>query len=196
MKPTGFTLIEVLVALVIFSVIAILGYRGLSAMIAAESHLSTEARRWQQLDRFMVEFDNDFRYAAPRGGRDAGGLPHKPFEAVPAPREPDDGNITLTRFAPADDLAGIGMRRVAYRFEPSTVVLLVWPALDAAPRTRPERYVLIEGVAGASARYLDASGRWIDTWPASNRSDEPLPRAIELTLNLEGIGAITRVFAR
>lgn len=196
MRHNGFTLIEVLVALVIFAIVSLLGFRGLSAMIGAEAHLSSEAKRWQQIDRFLVEFDNDFRYAAPRGGRDAGGLLHKAFEAVPAPRGQDEGNLLLTRFAPADDLAGSGMQRVAYRFEPSRVVLLVWPALDAAPRTRPQRLPLLEGVRTASARYLDASGRWIDTWPAANRIDEAQPRAVELTLDLEGIGTVTRVFAR
>lgn len=196
MKAKGFTLIEVLVALGIFAVISVMGYRGLSALIDSERHLASEAARWQQLDRFFTELESDFRYAAPRGGRDPGGLLHRPFEAVPAPLGPDDGHLTLTRFGDGDDLAGTpGMRRIAYRFEEKSVVLLVWPALDAAPLARPDRVDVLGGVTGASLRYLDPDGRWNLNWPPANRINE-LPSAVELTLTIDGIGPVTRLFAR
>lgn len=194
MRSRGFTLIEVLVALGIFAVISVIGYRGLAALIDSERHLAAEGARWQQIERFFTDFDNDVRYAAPRGGRDPGGLLHHPLEAVPAPRSPDEGQLTLTRFA-ADDPDGTGMQRIAYRFEEQRVVLLAWPALDAAPLARPERIEILDGISAASLRYLDPDGRWNLSWPPANRLGE-LPMAVELTLTLDKVGPVTRLFAR
>lgn len=195
MKAKGFTLIEVLVALVILAVISLMGYRGLSALIVSESAITSKASQWEKIDQFLTEFENDFRYAAPRGGRDPGGLVRRAMEGVAIPRHADEGHLTLTRFAPGDGLSTHGMQRVAYRFEPGKIVLLAWPVLDAAPLTRPERIELIDGITSASARYLDADDRWSDIWPSSNRTTD-FPRAIELTLNIEGVGVVSRLFAR
>ena len=48
----GFTLIEVLLALAIVAVIALLGYRALSALSESETRLTVEAARWRTLDLF------------------------------------------------------------------------------------------------------------------------------------------------
>lgn len=194
-RRDGFTLIEVLVALGIFALVALLGYRGLSSMIGAEAHLGAEAARWQHLERFLSEFENDILYAAPRGGRDAGGVLQPALRGVPAVKSNEEAHLSVTRFHQGSGLTTGTPQRVGYSFAPPEVALLVWPTLDIAPRTRPERITVLEGVREASARYLDKAGVWHAAWPSGNARDE-MPLAVELTLDIDGAGRITRLIAR
>ena len=59
----GFTLLELLVALAIFSLLSVLGYRAVAALTASESQLSAEAQRWQALDALFARLEGDFRQA-------------------------------------------------------------------------------------------------------------------------------------
>lgn len=194
-RGAGFTLIEVLVALGIFALVALLGYRGLSSMIGAEAQLSTEAARWQRLERFLSEFETDIRYAAPRGGRDAGGVLQPALRGVPGVKNQDDAHLSVTRYHQGSGLTTGTPQRVGYSFAPPEVALLIWPALDLAQRSRPERITVLDGVREASARYMDKAGVWHGAWPAGNVSDE-MPLAVELTLDMDGAGRITRLIAR
>ena len=65
----AFTLIEVLLALAILAVIAVLGYRAVAALSDSQTRLSAEANRWQTLDRFFARLEGDFRQAMPRPAR-------------------------------------------------------------------------------------------------------------------------------
>ncbi|HSS70418.1 MAG TPA: prepilin-type N-terminal cleavage/methylation domain-containing protein, partial [Casimicrobiaceae bacterium] len=66
---TGFTLVEVLLALVILAVIAVLGYRAVAALSESETRLSAEAARWRTLDLFFARLEGDLRQAMPRPAR-------------------------------------------------------------------------------------------------------------------------------
>jgi len=191
----GFTLIEVLVALGIFAIVASLGYRGLSAMIDAEARLTGEALRWQRIERFLGEFENDIFYAAPRGGRNADGALQPALRGVAAVSNPDEAHLSLTRFHAGQGLTTGVPQRIGYRFAPPALTLLVWPALDAAPGARPDRVVLIDGLRAASTRYQDRAGNWHTAWPPAGLGDE-FPLNVELTLDIEGAGRMTRLFGR
>ena len=52
-RARGFTLLEVLIAIAIVAVIALLGYRALAALSDSETRLAAEATRWRTLDLFF-----------------------------------------------------------------------------------------------------------------------------------------------
>ena len=141
--PRGFTLIELLTALSILALLALMSYRGLSAVLDAREHVDREADRWQLIAKFFSRFEQDVQLAAPRPARaSAGALPAWPgrVEGTPEPR------LEFSRFAPAEGAATA--RRVAYRLnERQEIELWVWPGLDLAPGVPPARYSLLGGVA-------------------------------------------------
>src|ERR1700682_5650249 len=68
-RRRGFTLLEVLIAVAIVAVIALLGYRALAALSNAETRLAAEATRWRTLDLFFARLEGDMRQAVPRPAR-------------------------------------------------------------------------------------------------------------------------------
>ena len=69
MKPRGFTLVEVLVALAILALIGVLAYRAMAALADGESRLAVETSRWTTLDAFFARVEGDLRAAVPRDVR-------------------------------------------------------------------------------------------------------------------------------
>ncbi len=64
----GMTLIEVLVAISIASLLAVAGFRALSSLTTSASLLTETAQRWQLLDAQLQNFERGYRQALPGGG--------------------------------------------------------------------------------------------------------------------------------
>lgn len=67
-KTRGMTLIEVLVAISIASLLAVAGFRALSSLTSSASLLTETAQRWQLLDAQLQNFERVYRQALPGGG--------------------------------------------------------------------------------------------------------------------------------
>ena len=191
MKRTrGFTLIEALLALAIFGVIAVLAYRATSSLSEGEARLSGEAQRWRTLETLFTRIEADLRQAVPRGVRVGGA------------REPAwlgtsyEGSSALV-FTRAGseyvDEPGPAGQRLGYRLREGILELAYWPTLDQATAAQPAVYPLVSGVAGFELEYLTRSGAWRNRWPLLGEDD--LPRAVRLTLTLDDGLKIDRWFA-
>lgn len=87
--------------------------------------------------------------------------------------------------------------RVGYRLRGSQLELLIWPALDRAPNTRPAIYPLLDDITSLHLRYFDATGIWQDTWPPNDDKSSLylLPLGVEIELILRDGTHLIRVFA-
>ncbi len=188
-RARGFTLIELLSVLLILSVLALLSYRGLAAVLDSREHVARETGKWRAVASFFARFERDVQLAMPRSVRTAGGT-------APALSGTSglagSRSLEFSRFASAEGVDTA--RRIAYRLnEQQQVELWVWPGLDVAPNARPERYPLLDGVTGVELRYLNAGLAWVDAWPAIP-GDTELPRALQLRLVLASGEQIVRIF--
>jgi general secretion pathway protein J len=186
LRPRGFTLIELMVALLILSLLAMMSFRGLGAVLDARDQVRQETLKWKRVAAFFSRFQRDAQLSAPRPVRAATG---------PAPAwigRPGEG-AQFSRFASAEGLDAA--RRVAYRLnENHEVELLLWPGLDAVPGALPARYAVLSGVTEFELHYWDGAQGWVDAWPRSER-DPPLPRAVRLRIVLTTGEELERVFA-
>jgi general secretion pathway protein J len=190
-RARGFTLLEVLLAVAIVALIAVLGYRALAALSDSESKLAAEATRWRTLDLFFARLEGDLRQAMPRPAR------------LSDAREPawvgvDDatGNSALafSRAGPEFALeAGSAGQRLAYRFRDGTVEVLYWASYDRPRGVDPTAYTLLDGVAAFQLAYLTKEGAWVNTWPSPGESE--LPRAVKVDLTLASGETIERWLA-
>ena len=186
----GFTLIELLTTLVLLSLLALMTYRGLSAVLDAREHVRQETEKWQSIAAFVSRFESDLRLAAPRSVRSAHGTAPAWQAWSDATLEPQ---LEFSRFAAAGDTDL--PRRLAYRLNASREIeLLLWAGLDNPPGATPARYPLLRGVAIFELQFLTSKLAWARTWPMAV-ADSPLPHAVQLRLVLSSGEEIVRVFA-
>ncbi len=186
----GFTLIEVLTALLVLSLLALMSYRGLSAVLDAREHVRGETDKWRAVAAFFVRFERDVELASPRGVRFGAGVAPPWSGDATAER---DARLEFSRFASAEGVDTA--RRIGYRLnEKQEIELWVWPGLDIAPDTVPARYPILTGVKVFELKYLNSALAWVDAWPVSS-ADPPIPRAVRLRIVLASEEEIVRIFA-
>ncbi len=185
-RQGGFTLIELMSALLILSLLAVMSFRGLGAVLDARDQVRQETQKWKSVAAFFSRFQRDVQLSAPRPVRAASG-------AAPAWRGQAGAGAEFSRFASAEGLDAA--RRVAYRLnENQEIEILLWPGLDVAPNAQPARYAVLSEVATFELQYLDPGLTWVDAWPRSER-DPPLPQAVRLRIELASGEELVRVFA-
>ncbi|HSC47386.1 MAG TPA: type II secretion system minor pseudopilin GspJ, partial [Gammaproteobacteria bacterium] len=124
----GFTLLELLVAIAIFAVLAVMAYGGLNSVIRQREQNDTAMLRLKQLQQAMAIMTRDFAQMAPRPVRDQLGGVHCALSAGPNNVPP----IEFTRGGWTNPLGVIRstQQRVAYALEDGTLVRYTWPELD------------------------------------------------------------------
>lgn len=190
MKPArGFTLIEVMTALLVLSLLALMSYRGLGAVLDAREHVKHETDKWRRVAAFFARFERDVELAAPRPVRTTEGLAPAWYGAPVAPAQ---ASLEFSRFASTEGVDTA--RRIGYRLnEKQEIELWLWPGLDVASDALPARYPVLGGVKTFELQYLNPALAWVDAWPTS-AADRPIPRAVRLRIVLASNEEIVRVF--
>jgi general secretion pathway protein J len=191
----GFTLLEVLIAIAIVAVIAVLGYRALAALSDAETRLAAEATRWRTLDLFFARLEGAMRQAVPRYAR-SGATREAPWLGFMTNFGGNDGDSTLafSRAGPEFDIEpGSAGQRLGYRLRNGIVEVLYWPSYDRPQDAQPTSYALLPDVARFRLTYLTRDNAWIDRWPVAGDAD--LPRAVRVQLTLSSGETIERWLA-
>lgn len=194
----GFTLLELLVALLIFGIFSALAYSGLSRLLDGRDRLNDEQRLWQELSQVFLRISDDAAHARPRGVRDEAGIAllpafvGRPYDsralAEPSIEFTRGGELKYGVAAESD------LRRVAYRLKDGRLYRITWPVLDRAPVTKPLEAPLIGNVETFEVRFADNVGNTASTWPAGGANPVSLPPAIEVTLAVKGVGSFKRLF--
>jgi general secretion pathway protein J len=186
----GFSLIELLVAMTVFAIMAALAYGGLNSIARTRGELARQEDAFRDLMRAVDGFDRDLRETAARPVRGNFG------QAIPAFIGTSD-HLEFTRLGFANPQAEprSNLERVLYELDANTFKRGRYPVLDRAPGTAPQIADLLPGVSDFRVRYLDAnSGRWFDAWPPPQTTDlTVLPRAVEWHLQTRDYGEIVRI---
>ncbi len=191
----GFTLLEVLIAIAIVAVIAVLGYRALAALSDAETRLAAEATRWRTLDLFFARLEGDMRQAVPRSAR-SGATREAPWLGFMTNSEGSDGDSALafSRAGPEFNIEpGSAGQRIGYRLRNGTVEVLYWASYDRPQDVQAASYTLLTDVARFRLTYLARDNAWVESWPIAGDGD--LPRAVRVQLTLASGETIERWLA-
>jgi general secretion pathway protein J len=195
---TGFTLIELIVVLVIFSVVSIMAYGGLNAVLTARTRVLQSLDRTTALQRAYVRLRNDLQQLRGRAARDGYGEPQGALAVLP------DGAVEFTRSGwrnPLDQPRST-LERVAYRLDDERrLVRASWRTVDRAQDATPSEVVVLEQVVDIRWRFLQG-GEWRDTWPSAAGAGatgaatlDDVPRAVEVVLTLEDLGEVRLLFS-
>ncbi len=192
----AFTLIEVLVAMAIFAILAAFAYSTLSQTLLSAEILNERMDRLQSMQRAMRMLSDDLQQLAPRPVRDELGDNLRPaldtgFQsgfAMELTRGGWSNPVVLPRST---------LQRVGYRLEDDELVRYHWYTLDRTLSNEPVGVALLDGVEGIQFRFHLEDGEVSDQWPPLNRPGalgaRQRPRAVEVILLLEDAGEISRL---
>ena len=192
-SSAGFTLLELLVALAIFSLLAVMSYNGLKIVLDQQAATEVQAEALAELQKVYLLLQRDVEQVVPRPIRDEYG------DEQPALAGGDALQLTRGGWSnPAGRLRS-SLQRVGYAFEDGQLVRYSWGVLDRAQDSEPQRQPLIGDIGEMTIRYLGTNNEWEDLWPnplASGDSADKtaLPRAVDITLDHERFGPLVWVF--
>ena len=191
-KTKGFTLLEILVAVFIIGIIAIIMVRGLQTVITAKHGLERNSRRLTDVALSLTLLGNDLKNIVNRPILEANA------NQLPALILQNDGRQTLefTRGAVANPLAAhrSTLLRVAYQLSNDKFIRLTWPVLDRTAATKPSERVLLKNVSHLQWQFWGSDNRYYSSWPAANTAIAVLPKAIKVSLTIKKWGVITRIW--
>lgn len=174
----GFTLIEVMIALAIFAMIAAAGVAILAFSVRAGAATGTRLDGSAALARTVSIMSADLAQAIDRPTRDEGGAVRPSFVGEQGATAAPLLSLVRGGWSNLDGAARPGLQKVAYQVEHGALERIAWPQLDGAPPLAPA--VLMTGVTDVRLRYRLA-GAWSDRWDPA-RTGVALPQAAEVTI--------------
>jgi len=189
----GFTLLELLVALSIFSILSVMAYGGLQTVISTKQSTQKSADRIAEIQLVMMRISNDLRQTLPRKIRSEYG------DFLPAMQSARNGDRTVswTRagYRNPARLKRSNVQRVAYMLKEQKLIRITWPVLDRAQDTLAIKTKVLSGVESIKWRFLNNKMEWVSVWPEEGKQAGlfPLPKAVEFTFELEDWGKIRKL---
>jgi general secretion pathway protein J len=186
----GFTLVELLVALLIFGMLSAAGVALLSFSVRAQDLADARLDDVAAMRRAGALLTGDLAQAAPRIVRDEAGAVQPAF--VGGAGGQGDVALALVRRG-WDNPEGVSrpsLQKVEYRLAGNRLERTAYRHLDGADPMAPA--TVLEGVEAFGLRYRDGEGEWRERWDPTRITD--LPRAVEMTVDLEEREPVRQLF--
>lgn len=173
----GFTLIEVMVAIMLMALVSVIAWRGLDSVTRADQHLQASTEQTEGLLRALNQMQRDIslrasvELAEPGTAKDAG------LAAVTVRSSDSKGfRLEVIRSAPA---TGDGLQRVRWWLKGDSLYRAAAPARDRFPLPAAKNGVeVLAGVSDLQVRVWDKDKGWRQL--SGNKREEPLGLEISL----------------
>ena len=185
-SQTGFTLVELIISLFIFGMLAAAGVGLLTYSTQAQAVTAERLEGVAAERRLTALLINDLAQAVARVSRDITGAPEPAFRGGQGP--------VLLRYVRAGwsnsgDATRSGIQRVEWRINEMRLERVTRPLVDGAADAEP--IVMAENVERVALRFRN-EGTWQSDWAPSDPLE--LPEAVELIITRKGEAPITRLF--
>jgi len=183
----GFTLLELLVAMVIFSFMSIMAYTALANVFKSNEVISAQEEKLKKLQRSMMFIERDMRQLILRPKSSGYG---SSSPAVDSGLD-SEGIIEFTRAGNSNPtgLVRSSLQRVRYDVQDKKLFRMSWNLVDHID-AEPIAMFLLEDVESLSFKFLNNKNSWKENWDSAIE----IPKAVELTLEHKDWGIIVRLF--
>lgn len=192
-KASGFTLIEVLVAIAVFASLSMAAYQVVNQVQLSNAQSIEKTERLQTMQRALIWMDNDFRQMALRQMRTNGESPSETLLSYgDYVLESDDKGIIFNRLGwqnPQSVFPRGEVTKVGYRIREEKLERVWWRYSDTPAGQLPLSRPILDDVEAFSVTFYE-NGEWKEEWT----KPRALPAAIAITLTLKDYGEIERVY--
>ena len=187
-KVKAFTLIEIMIALFIFAIMAVMAATGLFAIIKSRDITEKHNARIVQLQTAMVIMQQDFQQLIDRPITDELGQPQPALWVT-------NNQIIFTRAGYVNPLGVYqrsNLQRVSYFVANNQLIRQTWLTLDRAAGDPPSlQRVLINNVDSMQIQILSRDQQTYSAWPPPQSAGmiaPLLPKSVEIILQLKNLG--------
>lgn len=193
-KNRGFTLLEILVALVIMAIISVILIVALHSVTMSKDRISQSSDRLAATQIAMSIMANDLQQIINRSIYDNSGQ-------ILSPVLLNTGNTEELEFTRAGNVNPLSqaqrstLQRVSYRLNKGNLERGTWQVLDRADNTQPNYQIILTNVSNLKWQFLGPNNTVVPVWPSPQISaSTPIPRAIEFELDIPNWGTLHRWF--
>ncbi|MBK5911645.1 type II secretion system protein GspJ [Rhodothalassium salexigens] len=192
----GFTLVEMLVALALFSLVAAAGAGVLGQTLVARDAIADKDRLLRHFQVARALLKDDLGQIAPMAVRGAlGGVEAVGFRGGIGP-DADAPILAFVRRGVANPNARAArgsLGFVTYTVRDGDLVRTTRARVHAAPDTPALDRVLLSGVEDVALSFRNDRG-WVGQWRTVGTDPARLPRAVALEMTVAGLGRVRQVF--
>jgi general secretion pathway protein J len=198
-SPRGFTLIEVLVAIMIAAILSVMAFTAMRQGLEHRDVIKSRAARLAAVQATMRSFVQDFSQIQPRPVREPIGEGYKAAVMGVTGTTPE---VEFTRGGWSNPVGSqrSTLERVHYFLRDGVLYREHWNVLDAQLQPEPVGRTMLDGVQEFQVSFMDDSRNWQDSWPPqttatsnNERQWRSRPIAIRVTLVLKDWGTLIRV---
>jgi general secretion pathway protein J len=178
----GFTLIEVMVAIMLMALVSLIAWRGLDSVTRADQHLQASTEQTEALLRALNQLQRDLNMRAsielsvPASLQEEKSKPSGLAAVTVRSSDSKGFRLDVIRSAP---VAGDGLQRVRWWLKGDSLYRAAAPARDRFPLpAAKDGVVVLTGVSDVQVRVWEADKGWRQL--SGNRREDPL--GVEVSL--------------
>ena len=187
-SSSGFTLLEVLIAMAIFAILGLASNQMLRSVSGVEREMSQQTLAYRELIKLFGIIDRDLSQLIYRGVRDEFG---DPIAAVSVNQGRYPLEFSRSGWRNPLERARSDLQRVAYEVNGDKLQRLIWLVLDRAEDTEPKVQTLLSNVIDFKVRVIKPDGQRQEVITAEDGDEVPV--ALEVKVTTERWGELARV---
>ncbi|MCZ6804608.1 MAG: type II secretion system minor pseudopilin GspJ [Proteobacteria bacterium] len=196
-RQKGFTLLEILIATSIFSMLIATAYVVLQQGVRSRSIIDERTDQLAEVQHAFFILQQDVEQIINRPVRNVYQDYSPPLQIFKDSQIDYARAIEFTRTGWRNPLRmqRSNLQRINYRIENNQLIRRTWNSLDRTPDTQFSDLVLLSDIEQWQTRFL-YKGKWMDNWinkPKINNKYD-LPDALEIKIYIENLGSLRRVF--
>ena len=189
-KTQGFTLLEILIALFIFTLVSLIMGTTLRSVLNSQEATDAKSQQFSKIQLAILIMSRDFEQTMPRAITNAKGMLEAPLQGSPHQVSFTHGGLAN----PGDRLQRSSLQRTEYALDNNQLIRSHFNVLDQAAKTEPIQRILLTDMQDLRFEYLDPSGKFQNNWPPPEAKQDSLPRAVRITLTGEKWGKIYQLY--
>lgn len=198
-RQRAFTMLEILIAMAIAAVIGVSAMSLLDGATVAHKNIQEQGNRYNQIERALFFLSNDIKQLAPRPFRDEFGDKKNNLTSDDSIGTTHLSFTRLGRRNPAK-LARSNLEKLTYVVDKGELQRISYTYPDGMTADQGLNRTLLDKVESMKIAFFDGE-EWNDFWPVDNdssggskASSNSLPVAIKISLELEDVGLIERLY--